>query len=236
MNVSFKLDTSVFERSLKTYLARLPAEKIPAALNKKAFFIALRAMSETPKVPPERIQRELDQQVFAKSENGSVTAVKLGFVLAAKSASKKYRKAVATRKRKGKNWKLKLWRKTVWQRYNRIRGARQRNAGFMRAGWLSVVKQLSPFVKSKAGAPPADRSGIKLYGSRGNAIPAKPGWSPVVTITNSAQSLSDRHFGLITHGGPALQRAFNLETADTNAFLEREAFKELTDQFNREQR
>jgi len=59
----------------------------------------------------------------------------------------------------------------------------------------------------------------------------------MVTITNSASSLSDiGGLALTKYGGPALQRGFDAETADMIAYLEREALKEATDEFNRAQR
>lgn len=227
-----------FNAALKVYLDRLPQEKIPHALNKKAFFIALRAMQETPKFGPFKIAWELMRPVTARRKDGSSGSVPVGYVLAAKRASHAWVEAsekARSRKRKSATWQQKAWVKLIERKFSTMIGARKRALGFIRIGWLSAVKQLNPYVKDKGGAPGSDSS-LRLRGSmKGSASPAKPGFNSQVMMVNTAQAVSDERYGLIRFGQPALQRAFDIETADITEYLQREALKELTDQFNASQ-
>jgi hypothetical protein len=228
-------DQSVFNRTLDHYLKRLSEEKLPGALNKKAFFIGLRAMAETPKVNPHKIFWELQRPILATRQDGSKGMIPVGYAIAAKRASGSWIAAeekARGRKRKSGTWRQRAWRKLIQKKFETMVGGRQRATGFIRIGWLAVVKKLGPLVKDKGGAPSADMSLRQRGGPKGAAFPARPGFNPTVTISNSAQARSDKLNGLLTVGGPALDRAFASETADMVAYLEREALKEETAKFN----
>lgn len=236
-------DQTQFNRTLDVYLKRLSEEKIPQALTKKAFFVALRAMSETPKVNPHKIFWELYRPITAtRKEDGSTGTIPVGIAIAAKRAKKLWSyKATPEhvrggRKTKGGSPLQRAWRRLIRKKFETMVGSRQRAAGFLRVGWLAVVKKLGPQVKNKSGAPPADLSVRQRGAMKGDASPARPGWTPRAVIINSAQADTDKRNGLMAYGAPALARAFDLETADTIAYLEREALKEETAKFNAAQR
>jgi hypothetical protein len=233
----------LFNRTLDSYLKHVGEDKVPHALNKKAFFVALRAIQETPKVGAFGIIWELTQPILARREDGSTGSAPIGYVIAAKRASAHWGDTSETarernrgRKRKQKAWAQKAWRQAVDKKFRAMVGGRKAAIGFLRVGWLAAVRKLGSTLKDRSGAPAEDAT-IRRHGDwKGDATPAKASMQPVATISNSAQARSDKRYGLGTIGGPALQRAFDAETADMNEYLEREALKEEGDKFNADNR
>lgn len=224
-----------FDRTLRTYLQRLPEEKIPNALNKKAFFVQLGALQESPRVNPFKLLFELKNVVTLKRDDGSTGEAPIGYALAAKRASKHEVARRAKLKRKTK-FTIDRWRRLVGKKFEAMVAGRRASLSFIRAGWVASIQAMAPHVRGKDGRSYA-RGEVKLRGAaKGKATPAKPGWSPKVSIENSASAKSDKRLGLIKYGAPALQRAFDRETADMVAYLEREALKEETEKFNAAQR
>lgn len=227
-------NSEVFDRSVRTLLQRLPAEKIPNALNKKMFFVVLAALAETPRTNPFKILSELGRAVTLKREDGSMDSAPIGYALAAKRASKAWgprREALSSRNRKANL--MREWQKLVAKKLDAMFGARMRSTAFIKAGWVSVLKALGPHVRGKGGRN-YDRSGVR-GSAKGAAKPAQPGWSPKVMVENTAAARSDKRDGFSKHAGPAFQRAFDREMADWPKYLQDEILKEEMKEFNAKQ-
>lgn len=219
-------DQAPFDAAIARLQKTVKEEKFPAVLNKKGFFIALRAMALTPKKEGFAIAKDLARIVTATRKDGTTGSVPIGWVIAAKRLGKVWPEQKMARGIKRKSGREKLGRAylaALEKTFDRMLGSRKRAAGFLRVGWLSVVKSLGPYVKSKGSAPRADTGGSKLIGAmKGTATPARPGWTPTCVIVNSAQARSDHRNGLIRFGAPPLQKAFDLEAADITRYLEEE--------------
>lgn len=220
-------DQSKFDATLKDYLARLGKEKFPRALNKKAFFVALRAMAETEKVNKHRVFWVLRQP-------GKEINRPIGYLLAARRAKHFYTRTTKTGRKK-RNLR-QVWQRLVERKFQQMVGARQRACGFIRVGWLAVVRQLGPRISgSKFGAPPPDTT-LNAHGTpKGSVVPAK-GDQLLVRIENFAHAKSEQRGGFMRIGAPALQRAFDAETASMKEFMEKEALNEETARFNQQQK
>ncbi len=229
--ISYSFQQEKFNDALRRYLARLKNDKLPKAINKKGFFIALRAYGETPKKEPFAIAKELSRQIEVTNKQCQTRWVPLLFVLAAKRVGYKWpeQRMTANEGRKRAQSLVGIYRKALAKKAASILSGRKRAAGFLRVGWLSAMRRLS--VVAGTQRPPSGDA--KLRGAmKGDATAARPSLLRV-TVTNTAQATSDRRSGLIRFGAPALNRAFAKETADIVAYLERET-KAETEQANRE--
>lgn len=230
-------DQAPFNAAIARMQKTVKEEKFPAVLNKKGFFIALRAMALTPKKEGFAISKELARIVTATRKDGTTGSVPIGWVIAAKRLGKRWPELKMARGIKRKSGKEKAGRAylaALEKTFDRMLGSRKRAAGFLRIGWLSVVKSLGPYLKNRAGAPGVDTGGAKLMGAmKGSATPARASWTPTCTIINSAQARSDGRNGLIRFGTPPFQKAFDLEAADTIRFLDQE-LKDAVDKANNE--
>lgn len=229
--------SEVFENSIRGLLQRLPEERIPRALNKKMFFTTLRALDETPKTNPFKILFELKTPVLLKREDGSTDTAPVGYALAAQRASKAWgarRTRLSERKRKANL--LREWQKLITKKFDAMVGARRRSIAFIKSGWVGVLQSLGPFVRSRDGKSYDRRSTNERGSMKGNSQAAQPGWSPRVTIENTASAKSDKQNGLMKFGGPPFQRAFDKEMADWKPYLEKEVLEEETKRFNAEQK
>ncbi len=207
---------AAFNAALQAKLSTLAKDKVPAAINKTAFFVALKAMQLTPKKEPFQIEKELLKEVSATNKKGYVRKIPILWVMAAKRLGPKWpeKKLDIQAKRVRAINAQKQWRMALKKGAKSIMGGRRSAAGFLRVGWLSVVQALRTFApKSTTGAVYMADKSLKIRGAmKGTVIPAAPGTTTICKITNSASALSDRKNGLIRLGGPALQRALDAET------------------------
>jgi hypothetical protein len=237
MNEPNGWDQEKFDSAMDRYFARLDRDKLPRAINKKMFFVALRAMAATPKNDPFAISTSLSRQVMAVRKDGTTGVLPIGWIIAAKRLGKAWPER---KMRLGENRKsarrvnaARAYLSALAKLFDKMLSARKRSGRFLSVGWLSVVKDLGPAVKNKSGAPSGDND-VKLRGSlKGNAKPATAG-RLLCTIENTASARSDKRYGIVRFGEPALEKAFRDETADTDRFLEEEALKEAAEQANQE--
>lgn len=212
---------------------------IPSILNRAAFFTALAAIPITPAVEPEKIEHELNQGITAKREDGSIGFATIGKVVAAKRASKTwtgskpFRRVQQARLRGRGGNELKAWRQHVKATMGRMIGGRKASTRFIRAGWAGALAVLGRALGGKYDRS-AGSSGNKLRGAmKGTARPASPGWNPLATIVDTAQSRSEHNNGLIRHGLPALEQALTQEFAKMQKYVD-EHMKEGNDRFNQQ--
>lgn len=188
---TFHLDTKEFDRTLREYL-KVSKRDLATALNTKGFYIARRAVRETPKA-------KVDTSAAAKQ-------------IMAKAINK-------ARRRSG----LKgLFGGLMDAAIKKMIASRRRSVGFLKSGWLPAIKRLEPLAERR-GAPGMGPKPRQFGKDFGYATPAREGWKPAVVIANTIGQSEKQEHGeaLQKHGGPALQRAFNAETASMREYLER---------------
>lgn len=213
LSTGFQWEDSRFKAALGAKLEKLSREQVPAATNKTAFFVALKAMSETPKKTPFEIEASVGKTVTATNKRGDVRKLPILWILAARAVGKTWPEQRMERGLKNKRQTSagKAYLRTLAKKAKTILGSRKRAGRFLRVGWLSVVKRLGPFVRNKSGMSYAS-TGARIVGQmKGNAIPATAGYAPTCTITHSAQALSDRQNGQFRLVVPALNRAMASE-------------------------
>lgn len=188
-----KLNTRAWDRVFAQYL-RLSKRDLATALNAKAFFIARRAVVETPKAKLTRLDRK--------------TARILGMII--------------NRRRAEKNEKG-LYGEDMAKAVEILYAARRRSVAFLKSGWLPAIRRLELAVEPKyrRGAARNDRTAKQFGRPKGQAIPATTGWRCVARIENAALSTHDKKDALQLFGGPALQRAFDYEVASMIEYIAR---------------
>ncbi len=193
----FKLDTRDFERTLREY-RRISKRTNEEIVNTKAYFIARRALVETYKADKGRLKASLldkrGQEILGKLINA----------------------------RRGKRGEKGLYGEAMIEAQALIRASRLRAVGFLKSGWVSVIKNLAPYVKSKRGAVRMDNTAKVVGRPKGDATPAKPGIITRAIIRNFATSkhtTTPDPLGL--YGEPALQKAINIEAASMVEYMER---------------
>lgn len=240
--MDFKLDTRKFDATLDKYLNRLKVEDWPRAINKKLFFVARGAMHYSPRAEQGRIVGDLlIRTINARRKDGSTGTVPLGYVLAAKRASKKWTSGVAfqeavTRQTFGRGGAaLETWRGFVASEYEKLEGSRLRGAGFLKVGWLSVMTEVRSLAGLQFGGLQGE-AGVRLVGRLKSRVQiAKPGTFIGAIGVHLAKAEWDKRDGQFTKGSPALERALSDEEASMSKHMEDE-MKEATDKFNQEQK
>ncbi len=234
LSPTVRWDQSKFDAALKMKLERLKSEKVPAAVNKTAFFVALGAFKETPKKEPFEIEAEVGKEITVRNKRGRSATIPILWVLAAKRVSKNWAETKMTRGGKLKRAVAAggfYWR-TLRKKARVILNSRERSAGFFRVGFLSIIKKLGPYVRNKSGAS-LSANGVKIRGVlKGDATPALPGWKPTCTIVHSAQARRDKKNGLLRIVKPALDRAMATEGRQIIEYLKQETAAELNGKIN----
>lgn len=228
------IDTSKFEAATKALLAECYSSAWPRTVNKHAFYTALGAIPITPMVPGLKIAAELGREITAKRADGTSGRVPVGFVIAAKRASKTFGKVRAIRTWQAVQSKRgfdsrKLWIAAIDHKLKTMFGGRMRSAAFIRAGWIGVLAQLGPLI---GGRYNRNTGGSNSRGAfKGSVTPATAS-NLNCTIRNTAQARSEHRGGLIRHGEPPLQRAVDKEAVNMVKHLEDE-MKKSVESFNR---
>ena len=231
MAETFQWDQSRFDSTLKEYLLQHESSVWPKLINKKGFFVASGAIPETPRVDKARIDSDLAKLVYTRQGQGSgpPVQVELGYALGAKRAaltwggSKRFQRAVRSQAfgRGTAGTEAAAWQAEIKAQRGRITGARKSAAGFIRLGWVYVMKGLGP------------ATGLTYYPGMGEAArargPTAKGSVQIaregnlnVTITNTAHALKEHRGGFERIGYPALQRSMEKENASMKEHMEKE--------------
>lgn len=193
--VKFQIDSREFDRTLRRYV-EFSKRDFPTICNTKAFFIARRAVIETPKAQKSDINRLI-------SRTGAVI---LGKII---------------NKRRGEKGLRGLTGEAMRQAQLVVIAARKRSVAFLKSGWLPAIRILEP-LSEKRGAPRRPGRDVVEYGKKkGSATPARPGFKIYSQIVNAADAKHDKKGALLTYGLPALQKAFNFETLSMKEYIER---------------
>ncbi len=216
--INLKMDRREFDRTLKEYV-QLNKRDNKSLMDTKGYRIALKAQAATPKADAAKIDAELGvigfsvRQVTRGKNKGKFRKGKAVFSqssLAEKILRARFAKAGKAQPTKEEMNDLAL----------KFRASRARSIAFLKSGWLRAIKTLAPLA-NKSGAGRVDRS-AKQYGQdKGYATPAKEGNRATTTIANLAGSNKENKGALHRYGGPALQTAFNQETADMKVYIEK---------------
>ena len=190
--ISFRVNDREFTETLRKYVL-VSLKEIPDIVNTKAFFIARRAVVETP-----------------KADLAAINALK-GSALIGKMINK----------RRGIRGEKGLYGKEMSKAVGMVLAARRRSIAFLKSGWLPAIRILAGVVKQKRGVARADRSS-KIYGvPKGTATAAVNGFRVRAVIENAANATRDNKDALIKYGEPALQKAFAFETQSMIDYMER---------------
>ncbi len=236
MTSTLKWDQSRFDSLVREYVTKHKSEVWPGLLNKKAFFVALAAIPETPRKQALAIVLELANPVTATRRDGSTGRVALGYVIAARRASPKWgeRQYRNRNQRRSSTNEARAWRTLVAEELEKILLRRFRAIGFLRAGWVYVLKELGQRIGGSFARGRSD-PGTKLFGAaKGFSQPATEN-KLQVTITNTAHAQSEVRGGFLRIGQPALQRAFDKEAQSMEDHMRNE-LKPHADKFNADNR
>lgn len=215
--VTFRVNTREFDATLRRYkeLSKRDPKKI---CDTKAFFIARRAVIETPKADKANIKGDLGRLIVKKREvvGMSLRTVKrfsrFGLEVQAPLV------ALMINKRRGKG--RGLYGAAMTEAIRALIAARLRSIAFLKSGWLPAIRALVGLADTR-GAPRQERGPTEIGVPKGYAVPASQGWKAKTTIANSAEARHDDKTALYKYGEPALQRAFDAETASMLDYMER---------------
>ena len=205
MTPAFKLDDREFKRTLEKYRQISRRDEVEI-VNTKAYFIARRAVVETMKADKGKIK------AFFSKETQRV----VGMII---------------NKRRGERGEKGLYGAEMAEAQAMMRARRLRAVGFIKSGWIWVIKNLDGYVKSKRGAARQDNS-VKAVGKpKGKGTPARSAAFIVKAIiqnfATSAHTTTDDPLGKF--GGPGLQKAVEFETLSMNKYIEDKLRKSAKD-------
>lgn len=190
----FKLNTREFLRTADVY-AGYTRRDCRTIVNTKAFYIARRAVIETPKADSSKVRAFF---------NRSTRAI-VGKIINA---------------RRGKRGAKGLYGDAMVEAQAMMKAARLRSVAFLKSGWIPAIKTLQPLAE-KIGSQSTPSTVKQVGQAKGTATPAREGWKAISIIKNLADAKRDKKQSLHKFGGPALQRALDFETASMKSYIER---------------
>ena len=195
MQPKFKIDRREFDKAWREY-RRFNRRDLAETINTKLFFIARRAVIETPKANK--------SQIKITRKTGAV----LGRII---------------NKRRGQRGERGLYGDEMSKAVETIVAARKRSVAFLKSGWIPAIKKLEPYVKSKRGVARNDSSAKQVGKPKGTGHVAKPGivvsGSIINAIGTAGKRASPHNAALLKFGSPALQRAFDSETKSMRDYI-----------------
>ena len=191
--IQFKVHDAEFRSALKKYV-QFSRRDIATIVNTKAFYIARRAVAETPAVKAGEIRD------FIRRDSGAT----IGRIINARM------------KKRGEKG---LYGDTMAKMAATVLGARLRSRAFLKSGWLWAVKKLAPYAE-KIGTT-STRGARAIGKAKGDAIPATQGWRVSAKIINTVSAAWDKREGAAEVAVPALQRAIDFESKSMLEYVER---------------
>jgi hypothetical protein len=223
--VSESWDQSGFDSALDRYMALSRHSRLEV-INKKAYFVARKALWFTDKVDPSRIRSELGRLVTVRSVTATGRTVRTRSLELAparehEGISLARMILIARYRRQGGGWptdQAGWWEgEPGWDAAIRnLIASRERSSAFIKSGWLPAIRFLAGFVPNKSGQPAIDNE-ARIYGdAKGSAVAAAEANQGVAWIINSAFARHDTKTpsALERVGSKALDLAFYDETQD----------------------
>ena len=168
-------------------------------INTKLFFIARRAVIETPKADKTKFGRIYDK-----------TGAIIGRVI---------------NKRRGLRGEKGLYGEAMAKAVETVLVARRKSVAFLKSGWIPAIKKFEPFVKQKRGVARNDSSAKMVGRPKGEGHVATPGFKVSGIIINAIGTAGKRatphNAALLKFGQPALQKAFDHETSSMLEYIAR---------------
>ena len=180
----FKLDDREFDRVLKEYV-QYSRRTLPVIVNTKAYYIARRAVAETPKAD------RADIANFIGWDGGRIAGMLIN-------------------KRRGERGEKGLQGAAMKKAVMAMKAGRLRALGFIKSGWIPAIKLLAPYAEAIRG-PRTGRLPRTTGVPKGSAIPATQAWRVKAQIQNTVTAAWDKRSGAQKVAVPALQRAFDAE-------------------------
>lgn len=227
-SLTVHLDAREFTQTLREY-AKISSRTPANICNKKAYFVARRAIWYTPKADFQSVANELGQ-VLTTTKKGKLRSKWGSFVNSAISAAAPAL-ALIINARRGKAGKPGLQGAQMMEAFRKVFGARARSIGFIKSGWIAARTMFSRYGASGSrNLPPNEGTGIggvKQVGeAKGGGKAATAGlWNVHAQLWNTASTTRDHKGALVMYGLPALEKAVEEENADTRRFIEDELKK-----------
>ena len=188
-----------FNKTLRDY-ARYTKRTVPVIVNTKAYYIARRAVAETPSADKENIAK------FIGLDGGRIAGMIIN-------------KGRGLRNQKG------LYGSEMRKAVVSMKARRMRARAFIKSGWLWAVKKLAPLAE-KRGQPAINKKGEKaakaIGQAKGYAVPAASDAVKAVSlIANTVTAAWDKRQGAAEVAIPALERAFEFERQSMIDYIKR---------------
>jgi hypothetical protein len=215
--ITFRVNTDEFTATLNRY--RQLASRDPKKIcDTKAFFIARRAVIETPKADKAQIKDDLGRIIHRKKQpvRMSLRTVKrytrYGLEVQVPLAAL----IINARRGRGRG----LYGSAMTEAIRAMLAARLRSIAFLKSGWLPAIRTLVGLADTR-GAPRQERGPAQIGVAKGYAVPAQSGWRARTIIANMASTRKEDRTALYKYAEPALQRAFDAEEASMRDYIER---------------
>lgn len=217
---TIKVDLAEFTRTMREYSRVCKSRTIPEIVNTKAYYIARRAIFETPKADANKIKGQLGKFVTALVANKRGRMVKRRQVdLVQGSQHPAPLAALIINARRGAKGLRGLYGAAMEKAARAFLAARLRSVSFLKSGWLPAVKLLGQVI-GKSGGPSMGQRPKQVGQPKGSAMPARSGFRVKATIINAAGGNKNNRGALLTFGEPALQRAIDAEQASMHQYIE----------------
>lgn len=191
-----RLNRREFDDTWREY-RRWNRRDLGTAINTKLFYIGRRSVVETPKAKIPRLSKAL--------------AATYGRIINHR------RRARGEKGLQGQEMKAEVTRMHV---------GRRRSVAYLKSAWLPGIKEVEPFAEKKSQAARKDRSAAQVGRPKGGGKHApRETVNPSGKIWNAIGERGKRskaqNAALLRHGAPALQRAFDHETASMKDYIVR---------------
>jgi hypothetical protein len=233
--MQFTWNQDTFDGTLARYLHEHESAVWPNCINKKAYYVARKAIWFTRKVAPETISRELEEgkaSVLTKLKSGKFSKAKKNvrsFFGNTSSRAPLLALIVQSRYPNSKGERSPWFGRSrsagaayMLAEMRKVFGARMRSIAFIKAGWINARNVMErSFTGSRKGLPASEKFLQTYVGKLGGATPATAGLLQA-KIWNDANARRDHKAALDTYGGEGLQKAMMDEAADTVRYIEGE--------------
>lgn len=201
------IDTREFDAALREYY-NVSKSTLADIINRKAFFIALRAMGKTPVMSRADFTRSMRREVWGQREGRPGGLVKRIYAMAQKRWKKSHGKGA--------------YGETMRQAAREFSRSRITKRGYLKSGWLPAIvvlgRKYGRAAGYKGGVAFSDKAVIqagKYNPKNGFVTEAKPAENCFAAIGNMVASAIKGAMSGAVHGKAetALKDAFNYETA-----------------------